>query len=68
MDELNEVQIQPLQSFRSDRCRRCGRVLKTPESMELGYGPTCYKKFLQTSHMKKLIELEGIVNDDRPDE
>jgi len=23
------------------KCRRCGRVLKAPESQELGYGHTC---------------------------
>ncbi|MFX0027078.1 MAG: DUF6011 domain-containing protein [Candidatus Hermodarchaeota archaeon] len=24
-------------------CKRCGRVLKAARSIELGYGPTCYK-------------------------
>ncbi|MFW9772953.1 MAG: DUF6011 domain-containing protein [Candidatus Heimdallarchaeota archaeon] len=24
-------------------CKRCGRVLKSAKSIELGYGPTCYK-------------------------
>jgi len=24
-------------------CKRCGRVLKSPKSIKLGYGPTCYK-------------------------
>ena len=27
-------------------CRRCGRKLRTPESIVLGFGLTCYKKFL----------------------
>ena len=25
-------------------CKRCGKVLKAARSVELGYGPTCYKK------------------------
>lgn len=25
-------------------CELCGRKLKSSESMELGYGPVCYKK------------------------
>lgn len=25
-------------------CQRCGRKLKTEESIKNGYGPTCYKK------------------------
>jgi hypothetical protein len=24
-------------------CKRCGRALKSAKSIELGYGPTCYK-------------------------
>ncbi|MFX1406861.1 MAG: DUF6011 domain-containing protein [Promethearchaeota archaeon] len=24
-------------------CKRCGRVLKSPKSIKLGYGPTCYR-------------------------
>lgn len=27
-------------------CRRCGRVLKDEESIQKGFGRTCYKKFL----------------------
>lgn len=26
------------------KCLRCGRKLKDPKSIELGYGPTCYSK------------------------
>jgi hypothetical protein len=25
------------------KCKRCGRVLKSPESIERGYGKTCYR-------------------------
>ena len=26
------------------RCKRCGRVLKNPEAVKLGYGSHCYRK------------------------
>ncbi len=26
------------------QCNRCGRRIKSPESMEAGYGPNCYRK------------------------
>ena len=27
-----------------DACKRCGRKLKTPKSIEVGFGPVCKKK------------------------
>lgn len=27
------------------KCRRCGRKLKTSESIEKGFGHTCFKKY-----------------------
>lgn len=35
-------------------CRRCGRKLKSDESKALGFGPTCYKRFMEET---KLIPL-----------
>ena len=33
-------------------CPKCGRKLRNPKSIELGYGPVCYKrKFGITSHI-----------------
>ena len=29
------------------QCGRCNRKLKTAKSIDLGFGPTCYKKHLQ---------------------
>lgn len=26
------------------RCKRCGRILKNPEAIKLGYGLKCFKK------------------------
>lgn len=35
------------------QCERCNKQLKTAKSMELGFGPTCYKK-----HLKALADAE----------
>lgn len=42
---------------RSDTCRRCGRKLKTPASVEIGFGAICYKKFMAESLLKPLFEV-----------
>ena len=31
----------------TERCQRCGRRLKTTKSKQMGFGPGCYKKYLQ---------------------
>lgn len=36
------------------KCKRCGRRLKNPESIELGFGTICYQKY---QNRKKLIPL-----------
>lgn len=36
------------------KCRRCGRKLKNPESIEIGFGVICYQKY---QNRKKLIPL-----------
>ena len=42
------------------KCRRCGKPLKTPKSQELGFGPTCYKKYLaEKDNRKALFSLTG---------
>lgn len=38
-------------------CRRCGRRLKDPKSIELGFGITCYKKHLAEIPQKRLFNL-----------
>lgn len=45
-------------------CRRCGRKLKNPESITLGFGVTCYKKFLAQPKLKPLfiVKSKKIVN------
>ena len=39
-------------------CIRCGRKLRTPESRELGVGPTCYKKQSNANTARPLFEVE----------
>lgn len=36
------------------RCQRCGRKLKNPVHMEMGYGPTCYKK-MKSKQQRRLF-------------
>ena len=42
---------------RSDICKRCGRKLKAPESVEIGFGAICFKKFMAESLLKPLFEV-----------
>jgi len=38
------------------KCSICGRKLMTPKSMELGYGPVCYKRAFGTVKTEKSTE------------
>ncbi|WP_342573732.1 DUF6011 domain-containing protein [Solibacillus sp. FSL K6-1781] len=38
-------------------CGRCNRQLKTSKSMELGFGPVCYRK-----HQQELADAEFVRN------
>ena len=31
------------------KCKICGRLLKRPQSSEVGYGPVCYRKMFGSS-------------------
>ena len=39
------------------QCARCNRQLKSEKSLELGYGPTCYRK-----HRKELADAAFLRN------
>lgn len=45
-----------IKSKQYEICKRCGRKLKSQESKILGYGPSCYKKYLKENscHLFKL--------------
>lgn len=36
-------------------CLRCGRVLKSDKSREMGYGTICYRKMLASKHTLKSL-------------
>lgn len=36
------------------RCKRCGRILRNPEAVKIGYGICCFKK-LFTMRLKPLF-------------
>lgn len=45
------------------RCTICGRKLKNPESIEIGYGPICYKnKFGTAAKIRKKGSKAGTMN------
>ena len=54
---MEPIQSQNSSIRRSDICKRCGRKLKTPASVEIGFGAICYKKFMAESLLKPLFEV-----------
>ncbi len=38
-------------------CRRCGRKLRNLLSVELGFGPVCYKKVMFQKYQQSLFEI-----------
>ena len=44
-------------------CKRCHRELKDEKSKELGFGPVCYKKYInrQRHFLFKMEELNEII-------
>lgn len=61
--EYHQLTIQEvLQEQESKRvfCRRCGRELKTADTKELGFGKTCYKKYMAETkygNRKRLFDI-----------
>ena len=45
-----------------ETCIRCGRKLKTPASKELGFGKTCWEKWVSDAKTKPLFG-EDVIND-----
>lgn len=42
--DIAQLVADPNAALTAKQCRRCGRVLTTPESVAAGYGPECVKK------------------------
>lgn len=38
-----------------NRCGKCGRTLKDPESIQRGFGPVCYRKVMPPVPRKEKI-------------
>lgn len=47
-----------------DRCSRCGRRLKNPESRRLGFGAVCYSKVQTKRKNVPLFSMEAKNNED----
>ncbi len=44
--------------FMLDKCLRCGRKLKNPESVKHHYGPVCYSKLQKSKPVNRLFEVQ----------
>lgn len=49
-DKSNNISIN---SDPEIRCKRCHRVLKNEQAKLIGFGPTCYKKYLKELNNKR---------------
>lgn len=49
------IMVENIEEF--DLCKRCHRKLRDDQSKKLGFGPVCYKKYLQ-KHKTYLFEME----------
>jgi len=47
-----------------DRCGRCGRRLKNPESRRLGFGAVCYSKVQTRQERVPLFSMEAKIDED----
>lgn len=50
------------------RCNRCHRKLKTPESMEIGFGSACYKKLFGKTLKQSQKTNNAKINNNSADE
>lgn len=39
-------------------CKRCGRKLKNEKAIEIGMGPTCWRKYQKENNHKPLFKQE----------
>ena len=43
-----------MNGMKQTTCKRCGRKLRSPETIELGMGAVCWKKYQSENNHKKL--------------
>lgn len=59
--ENQQTAEQLFQETKKVFCRRCGRVLKNKLAKELGFGPSCYRKYINEQNIstrKKLFTID----------
>ena len=44
--DISDNILAPKEKATSHSCRRCGKRLKSADSIALGFGPICYKRFI----------------------
>ena len=49
-----------------DKCGRCGRRLKNPESRRLGFGAVCYSKVQTRQKLRPLFSMEAKNDENYP--
>lgn len=47
------------------KCLRCGRKLKSEESKQIGFGKTCYKKYMSEDNRKQLFHVSELSNNNK---
>lgn len=46
-----------MNDLKQTTCKRCGRKLRSEKAIELGMGPTCFRKYMNENNHKKLWEV-----------
>lgn len=58
LEEMCSLMCDNVIPTRQTTCRRCGRKLRSPEAIEIGMGPTCWRKWQNEDNHKKLFIME----------
>lgn len=48
----------------TENCRRCGRKLKTGESVLRGFGPVCYQKHIKETERSEQLNMDATMSDE----
>lgn len=60
-----EEAMQQLQQDETVFCRRCGRKLKSEQARQLGFGPTCYSRYIKQTTMSSRKKLFVVNNGEK---
>ena len=56
---MGEITVGHIEEYKKVLCRKCHRELKDEQSRKLGFGPICYKKYMN-KRKSYLFDMEGI--------